>query len=92
MKKSTLLNVIAVGTLIELLSFIILPFVVLKNSMELGAVVLGFIFIVLIIYYTAFVFFLARYSKREPERQNIGLVIFLNLLPLIIYGFIIITR
>jgi hypothetical protein len=36
------------------------------------------------IYYTIFIIFLARYSKREAQDQNIGIVIFFNLLPIIL--------
>ncbi len=86
MKKIGAVDVIAIITFIELIASIVLPFVVINNGMELGAIIIGFVFVTLIIYYAIFIMFLSRYSKRKLEEQNIAVLIFLNLLPLIIYA------
>jgi hypothetical protein len=88
MRKAVLLNIILIVTFIELLASIILPFFVITNGMGLGAVIFGALFIVLIIYFLIYLIFLTRYVKREEDSQSIPLVIFLNILPFILLGFL----
>lgn len=83
--KPKVLKVISIVTFIEIIASVAWPIkMTYKQILGLGALVVWAIFAIPFIYYTIFIIFLARYSKREAEDQNIGLVIFLNLLPIVL--------
>jgi hypothetical protein len=83
--KPKVLKVISIVTFIEIIASVAWPIkMTYKQIPGLGALVVWAIFAIPFIYYTIFIIFLARYSKREAEDQNIGLVIFLNLLPIVL--------
>ena len=89
MNKLRILNIISVISFIELIACVAYPaYVMNTQNLELGALVLGFVFGALIIYYIIFILFISRYSKKEETEQNIGWVIFLDIAPLIFYAII----
>ncbi|PWK80615.1 hypothetical protein LX99_01084 [Mucilaginibacter oryzae] len=84
MSKAKTLKVLSIITFLEIIGMIAWPIILGWGQLFSAAgAVLAAIFAIPLIYYVIFVIFLARYAKREPEDQNIGLVIFLNVLPII---------
>ncbi|MDB5147263.1 MAG: hypothetical protein JWQ57_1283 [Mucilaginibacter sp.] len=83
--KPKALKVISIVTFIEIIASVAWPIkMTYKQILGLGALIIWAISAIPFIYYTIFIIFLARYSKREAEDQNIGLVIFFNLLPIVL--------
>lgn len=89
MSKAKTLKVLSVITFLEIIGMIAWPVILGWGQLQSAAgILLAAIFAVPLIYYVIFTIFLARYAKREPEDQNIGLVIFLNVLPIIFLVYI----
>ncbi|WP_184545842.1 hypothetical protein [Mucilaginibacter sp. FT3.2] len=89
MNKTKALNIISVISMLELLVSVAWPaYIIGTRNVGLGIFGIGAIAAILVIYYLIFIVFVSRYSKREPEKQNIGLVVLLNMLPFIFMGFL----
>jgi len=84
MSKIKTLKVLSVITFLEIIGMVAWP-VILGWGQLIGPAgkLLFTIFIFPFFYYIAFLIFLSRYAKREKDDQNIGLVIFLNVAPII---------
>ncbi|MEO3404271.1 hypothetical protein AAFN85_10230 [Mucilaginibacter sp. CAU 1740] len=90
MSKAKTLNVLFIITILEVVGMIAWP-IILGWGQLLGpaGILLAVIFAVPFVYYILFAAYLTRYySKRKPEDQNIGLVVFLNVLPIIFLVYI----
>jgi len=88
MTKLKALNLILIITCIEIVACLVFAWNVLSEpGGGLGAVVFGFVFGVIILYYLIYLLALARYARSKPVNPNIWLIILLNLLPII--GFVI---
>jgi multisubunit Na+/H+ antiporter MnhE subunit len=88
MTKLKALNIILIITCIEIVACVVFAWNVLSDpGIELGAIVFGFLFGVIILYYLIYLLVLARYAQKRPANPNIWLIILLNLLPVI--GFVI---
>lgn len=86
MNKAGALRLILIITCIELLASIVWPAYILSTqNLELGALIIGVIFAILIIYYLVYLIFIIRYSRRNPMGQSISLAVLLNVLPIIFY-------
>ncbi|QEM14099.1 hypothetical protein [Mucilaginibacter rubeus] len=84
MSKAKTLKVLSFITILEIAGMVAWP-VILGWGQLIGPAgkLLFTIFLLPFFYYIAFLIFLPRYAKREKEDQNIGLMIFLNVIPII---------
>jgi uncharacterized membrane protein YhaH (DUF805 family) len=84
MSKAKTLKVLSVITILEIIGMVAWP-VILGWGQLIGPAgkLLLTIFLLPFIYYIAFFIFLSRYVKREKDDQNIGLLIFSNVVPII---------
>lgn len=83
--KAKAIKLFSIITFIEIIISIAWPIkITSERNLELGSLIIWAISAMAFIYYTIFIIFLARYSKREAQDQNIGIVIFFNLLPIIL--------
>jgi hypothetical protein len=84
MSKAKTLKVLSVITILEIIGMVAWP-VILGWGQLIGPAgkLLFTIFLLPFIYYIAFFVFLSRYAKREKNDQNIGLLIFSNVVPII---------
>lgn len=84
MSKAKTLKILSVVTFLEVITSVAWPIqMTYKQPLGPAALLLYAIFAIPFIYYTLFIIFLARYAKRDADDQNIGLVIFFNVLPII---------
>ena len=74
---------------LELLLLAITAILTLKNSMELGAVVFGFIFLLLFIYYGLSCVVLHRYLV-NGRTANVFVLLFFNILPILLLYYVLI--
>jgi len=82
--KARALKVISIITFIELIISVAWPIEIIStHPVGLGVFVVIPIFAIAFIYYAIFIIFLSRYSKKAADDQNIGTVIFFNVLPVI---------
>ncbi|WPV00061.1 hypothetical protein SNE26_29040 [Mucilaginibacter sp. cycad4] len=85
MCKAKTLKVLSVITFLEIIGMLIWPIILgWGQLMSSAGLLLSVIFIFPLIYYVVFIIFLSRYAQREAQDQNIGLVIFLNVLPVMV--------
>jgi uncharacterized membrane protein YhaH (DUF805 family) len=84
MSKAKTLKVLSVITILEIIGMVAWP-VILGWGQLIGPAgkLLFTIFLLPFIYYIAFFVFLSRCAKREKDDQNIGLLIFSNVVPII---------
>jgi hypothetical protein len=83
MSKAKTLKVLSVITILEIIGTVVWPIVTGWGQLIGPAgLLLAVIFVFPIIYYIVFLVFLSRYTKREKEDQNIGLLVFFNILPI----------
>ncbi|AYL98966.1 hypothetical protein [Mucilaginibacter celer] len=88
--KTKTLNVLFIIAILEVIGMIAWP-VILGWGQLIGPAgkLLAAIFALPFVYYIIFAGYLkGYYSKRKPEDQNIGLMVFLNVLPLIFLVYI----
>lgn len=84
MNKAQTLKVLSIITFLEIIAMVVWPIVTGWGQLIGPAgLLLAVIFVFPLIYYVVFLVFLSRYAKREAQDQNIGLVIFFNILPII---------
>lgn len=84
MSKAKTLKVLSVITILEIIGMVVWPIITGWGQLIGPAgLLLAVIFVFPFIYYIAFLIFLSRYAKRETQDQNIGLVIFFNVVPII---------
>lgn len=82
--KAKVLKFISVVAFIELIAAVVWPVEIISTHPPgLGVFVVMPVFVIAFIYYAIFIIFLSRYSKKAAEDQNIGVVIFFNVLPVI---------
>lgn len=85
MSKAQTLKVLSVITFLEIVGMVIWPIVLRWGRLRSSAgLLLSVIFVFPLIYYIIFMIFLSRYAQRDVQDQNIGLVIFLNVLPVVV--------
>lgn len=85
MSKAKTLKILSVITVLEIIGMIIWPIILGWGQLvSFAGLLLSVIFVFPLIYYVVFMIFLSRYAQREAQDQNIGLVIFLNVLPVIV--------
>ncbi|SEO76952.1 hypothetical protein SAMN05192574_112123 [Mucilaginibacter gossypiicola] len=84
MSKAKTLKALSVITFLEIIAMVAWP-VILGWGQLIGPAgkLLFTIFILPFFYYIGFLIFLSRYAKREKDDQNIGLIIFSNIIPII---------
>jgi hypothetical protein len=90
MSKAKTLNVLFIITILEVIGMIAWP-IILGWGQLIGpaGILLAVIFAVPFAYYIIFAIYLRRYySKRKAEDQNLGLMMFLNVLPIILLVYI----
>ena len=84
MSKAQTLKVLSVITFFEIVGMVVWPIILGWGQLMSSAGLLLFtIFLLPFIYYIGFFVFLSRYVKRENNDQNIGLLIFSNVVPII---------
>jgi hypothetical protein len=84
MSKVKALKVLSIITVIEIIGMVVWPIQIGWGQVLGPAGKLLFeIFTIPFIYYVAFLIFLSRYAKKKTEDQNIGLVIFFNVMPIV---------
>ncbi|QEM05655.1 hypothetical protein DIU31_019830 [Mucilaginibacter rubeus] len=84
MSKAQTLKVLSVITFLEIVGMVVWPIILgWGQLMSSAGLLLSVIFVFPLIYYVVFIIFLSRYAQRDVQDQNIGLVIFLNVLPVI---------
>ncbi|MET3502974.1 hypothetical protein ABIC45_004611 [Mucilaginibacter rubeus] len=84
MSKAQTLKILSVITFLEIVGMVVWPIILGWGQLMSSAGKLLFtIFLLPFIYYIGFFVFLSRYVKRENNDQNIGLLIFSNVVPII---------
>ncbi|MFS2187335.1 hypothetical protein ACCC92_11725 [Mucilaginibacter sp. Mucisp84] len=85
MSKAQTLKVLSVITFLEIVGMVVWPIILgWGQLMSSAGLLLSVIFVFPLIYYVVFIIFLSHYAQRNVQDQNIGLVIFLNVLPVIV--------
>ena len=85
MSKAQTLKVLSVITFFEIVGMVVWPIILgWGQLMSSAGLLLSVIFVFPLIYYVVFIIFLSHYAQRNVQDQNIGLVIFLNVLPVIV--------
>lgn len=90
MSKAKTLKALYIFTILEAVGMIAWPIKLGWGQLiSVAGALLAAIFVIPFIYYVIFALFLSlNYSKRKAEDQNIGLMIFLNVLPVVLLLYI----